>query len=178
MASTPNLSSNKQYSEGTQQINIRAGELLPDLQARLGTGNTGTLADVLRRDLTRYYYAIESALLKVANTDLFSDAEVSLIVDVQNGTLNEPHTIALIWANVADAVELEDRLAEKHGVDGPLLVRKLRALTPFERTAVADAVERWWQSTHDDQQPELTDEQRHRLVGLIREDRAVDKPED
>lgn len=73
----------------------------------------------------------------------FSEGEASLICDANNGTIWEAHTLALLWANVADAIRLNG-LEEKWGVDGDALVRKLQGLTPGQGAAVVDACERFW----------------------------------
>ena len=121
-------------------ISFRPGEVRDDLIARTDDGaddETGKrLSETARRDLERYYTLLRMSL------PTFTVAEASLLCDAMNGTITEPHTASLLWANVADA--LDDGLAEKWDVDGEALVRRLRALSPFEQLAVADACERFW----------------------------------
>lgn len=145
---------------GTAQVNFRAGELQDDLEARTEAGQG--LALTAKRDLERYYCQLKLAL------PTFSEAEASLIVDVQNGTMVEPHTAGFLWANVADA--LDDGYAEKWQVDGPALVARLRNLTPFEALAVADACERFWRGPYRREGP-LGDALR--AVGLVKREQAV-----
>lgn len=143
---------------GTRQINLRAGALTPALEAR--STSSQSLGQTAARDLERYYALLATTLARI---DL-STGEASLIVDALNGTLTEPHTASLLWAQIADA--LDDGLAEKWEVDGTALVARLRQFTPFEALAVADAAERFWNSTQT--QPEMFHGDRLRLVGLVR----------
>lgn len=136
------------------QVNFRAGDLEPALRAR-----GESLALVARRDLTRYYHALSEAL------PTFAPNEALLMADALNGTLIEPHTARLVWAEIDDAVRL-DGLAVKWGVDGPALIRRLRDdLTPFERLSVCDAVERAWRVTEQDA---IDMGEALRRVGLVR----------
>lgn len=138
-ARKPNADGQRAGGYGSPQIHFRAGDLLAALAARTGP-RQGTLSGAARRDLDRYYrmlhLALSSARLRL------TVAEASLVVDVLNGTLTEPHTASLLYAEVAEA--LEDGVAEKWGVDGPGLVTRLQALTAFEALALADAAERFW----------------------------------
>lgn len=143
-------------------ISFRPGEIKDDLIARTRGGTedaTGKwLSQIAQRDLERYYYLLRVSL------PTFTVNEAQLICDVMNGTITEPHTASLLWANVADA--LEDGYAEKWSVDGDALVKRLRALTPFEQLAVADAVERFWRRVGAG--IDETNEERVRAVGLVR----------
>ena len=132
---------------------FRPGELETPLAAR--SGGTLSPALVAKRDLERYYDMLRRAL------PAFSEAEASLIVDACNGWLVEPHSAPLLWAEVDDAIR-SDGLATKWGVDGPALVARLRALTPFEALAVCDSVERFWRH------PEIPTDENLRRVGLVR----------
>lgn len=144
---------------GTPQVNFRAGEMLPDLEARTAR-SSGGLAVTASRDLERYYYHLKMAL---ASVTLTTD-QAQLIVDVMNGTITEPHTASLLWASVSDA--LDDGLAEKWDVDGLNLVNMLRHLPPFTALAIADACERFWNRVAAGR--EETNEERLRAVGLLR----------
>jgi hypothetical protein len=146
-------------------VTFNPGELEDDLLARVDTlpPDRAGMSRVGQRDLARYYYHINLALSHLT----FTQAEASLIVDVMNGTLTEPHTAALLWASVDDA--LEDGYAAKWGVDGKqaqALVARLRALTPFESLAICDACERFWNRVAAGR--EETNEERLRAVGLLR----------
>jgi hypothetical protein len=113
-------------------------------------------ATAIPRDLGRYYEIMRRDLPVV------SEAEASLLVDALNGARHvEPSTIALLWAEIADACE--DGLAEKWGVDGAAFVARLRELDYAQCVAVVDAVERYWRGPYhvDDVAARL------REVGLI-----------
>lgn len=145
-------------NQGTQLIAFRAGDLLAHLDARTYTSMADSVSEVAKRDLDRYYDMLARSL------PTFTVAEASLICDALNGSLLQPASAPLLWAEISDA--LDDGLAEKWGVDGPALVARLRLLTPFQALAVEDAVERWWRSTRDE--PDLSHEERHRRVGLVK----------
>ncbi len=93
---------------------------------------------VAERDLVRYYALLNETL----KTITLSEGEASLICDVLNSTLMEPHTMKYVWVEVEDS--LPDGTAEQWGVDGPALVAMLRGLTYAQAAAVVDAAERWW----------------------------------
>lgn len=114
-----------------------------DLQQRCDMPTDARATQIAARDLDRYYTLLQRAMPK------FSEPEASLIVDALNGTLSEPHTAHLLWAEIDDAIQL-DQLDKKWGVDGPALVQRLRSLSPFEAMAVVDAAERFWLSPNED----------------------------
>ncbi len=136
------------------RIEFRAGPVAGPISDRTGTISEGLVA---RRDLERYYALLDHELARVE----LSEAEASLICDALNGTLMDPHSYRLLWAEVADAVRL-DGLDAKWGVDGDALVERLRALSPGAMMAVVDAVERFWLS------PNPLGENLRR-VGLVRD---------
>lgn len=154
---SPNIRDDK---SAENLIQFRAGDtLLLDIQARDEGHGAGPTA---RRDLERYYYMIRSS------TPAFSEAEARLLVDALSGIITEPHTAHLLWAVVDDAIRL-GRLDEKWGVDGWALVQRLRHdLTPFEALAIADAVERVWNSMADAKAASITDVMLR--VGLLQDD--------
>lgn len=92
---------------------------------------------IAARDLERYY-----ALL-TASAPKFRQSEAMLIADALNGSLNEVHSMRLLWASIQEAIEY-DGLDQKWGVDGAALVARLRALSLAEIYAVTDAIERAW----------------------------------
>lgn len=128
-----------------------------------------SLGMVAARDLGRYHDVLRRELARVA----LSEAEAWLLVDVGNGTRWERHSIPLLWAEVADAIDGEG-LAEKwqlageghtpaeHFEAGSRLIAKLRALTPAQAVAVVDAIERAWAA---EQIPAMRE--RVRAVGLV-----------
>lgn len=116
------------------QIYFRAGALAPALDAR--HDSPGLAAKTL---LERTVPLLDR---EVERLDL-SENEWMLVRDATNGWLAEPHTIPLLWAEVADAIA-HDGLDRTWGVDGAALVGKLRALSPLQALAVVDATDRWW----------------------------------
>lgn len=156
-------------TESRLLISFRPGEIKDDLTTRTDHGAedaTGKLlSQTAQRDLERYYYLLRASL------PIFSVNGALLICDVMNGTITEPHTASLLWANVADALDIDDPretppLAEKWQMDGDELVARLRKLTPFEQIAVADAAERFWNRVSSG--IDESNEERARAVGLVR----------
>lgn len=125
--------------------------IMAQIAARQFTYSRGLTA---ARDLARYYYLLEQELPTITLTE----AEALLIVDVLHAADYEPHTMKYIWAEVADA----GQAFAQYGVSSTTLIPKLRALTPAQQFAIADAVERFWIDT-----PTATAE-RLREVGLLR----------
>ncbi len=136
----------------TPQISLRVGSLGPALQARGGEN-----AETVRTLAERYLYALQQELRAVSLTE----AEALLILDAANGTLWEPHSAGLLWAEVDDS--LADGLAEKWDVDGPALVAKLKALTYTQSLAVVDACEVWGRQYSQNEDRKMT----LHAVGLV-----------
>lgn len=136
-------------------IAFRDREVEDQLRQRASAGRSP--AQVAARDLARYYALLHRSL------PAFSAPDASLIVDACNGWFVEPHSAPLLWAEVADAISL-DGLDAKWGVDGPALVARLRALTPFEALAVCDAIERAWKHLGAGEDIAAT----LRAIGLVR----------
>src|SRR5262245_42431751 len=88
-------------------------------------------------DLERYYDLLQRSMPRLAAN------EWKLGFDVANGTLWEGSSMGLIWAEVADAIRL-DQVDRKWEVDGAVLVEKLRGLPEASRWAVVDTAERFW----------------------------------
>lgn len=142
---------------GTLQIRFRAGPMEPAILARCRDEDEAN--ELVRRDQDRYYALLARELRGVALTE----GEAGLLCDIGNGTLWEPASIPLLWAEVADALAASPELAAKWGVGGDSLVERLRRLTVGQCYAVADAVERYWRLPHaDDLLAQL------RAVGLVR----------
>lgn len=141
-------------SEGTQQIAFRAGPLAGPLAERAFGDESVSL--VAKRDLERYYEALRRELATVR----LSRDEALLICDACNGTLFEPHSVPLLWAEIDEAIRAAG-LAQKWGVDGEALVTNLRDLSYAQALAVVDAVERFWRLEVTDFDPAL------RAVGLL-----------
>jgi len=143
------------------RIEFRAtrSRLGDELRRRAPAQQNGNLTQVATRDLERYYHALQEALKTVELTE----REAILLCDACNGLLVEPHTVQLLWAQVADAIRL-DGLDRKWGVDGEALVARLRNYSYWQQLAITDAVERWWAlADKSDRAASL------REVGLVKE---------
>lgn len=138
----------KKKKAGTPRVEFRAGTIKAELAARGDRPAFGLLA---RRDLERYYHALEVALRGVE----LERQEALLLCDALNGTLIDVHTVPLLPDEIEDAAAPVERgglgLGEKWLGLGPegraraaALVEKLRSLSYVELLAILDAVERWW----------------------------------
>lgn len=145
-----------------------APALLAALRARARPGADRGELSAQARECLEYHFAALAA--ELATVDL-TEGEALLIMDSLNGVLTEPHTVSLLWANVADSIH-GDGLDSKWGVDGPSLVAKLRALTYSQALAIADAATRWWhiQQDYADRSESL------RVVGLLKVSRSNLEP--
>lgn len=129
------------------------GKGTPTITFRVGTGPLLAALDdrdykheshrneVARRDLLRYYDSLARSL---ATVDL-SEAEASALCDANNGTIWEPWSVSLLWANIADT----PGLGEKWGVDTEVLISKIRGWDYHQALAVVDAIERFWVQCED-----------------------------
>lgn len=127
---------------GTPPVWFRVGEeLLPHLQQRARDDSSPALSAAAKTALERYIAIMEDERRRL---DL-SEAEWHLIADATNGTIWEPYSIPLLWAEIDDAIKL-DGLDKKWAVDGPALVAKLRGLDLAGKVAIIDAVERFWRA--------------------------------
>lgn len=104
----------------------------------------GPLSSAINRVADRYY-----ELVRRSRIDL-PQPELDAVRDALNGWLAEP--AATIAGGPALEVEdaLPDGLAERHGIDGPALVAKLRGLTYAQEIALVDAVEQYWRTVADE----------------------------
>lgn len=134
--------------ETVAPVVFRGIEIEADLNQR-----GDALGLVAKRDLERYYTLLRDEFATLRLTE----AEASLLCDVCNGTIWEPHTMRLLWAQIADA---EPELFEKWGVDQAPFISRLRQLTPGQTFAIVDAIERFWRAPNE---PD-----RLRAVGLVR----------
>ncbi len=135
------------------KISITLRDLvLAEIDSR-GERGEANRSGVITRDLDRYYESLRRA--RISLRDIFSEAELSAILDNLNGVWHaEPFSISLIYANVADGIELEG-LDKKWKVDGKALIEKLRDLSFTESCALADAAERWWNRVAAGEQPKF-----------------------
>ena len=106
--------------------------------AQAALGDPESLSGVINRTVDRYRETVRRS-----RYDL-QPAELDAVCDALQSWLAEP--AATIANGPALEVEdaLRDGLAERHGIDGPLLVMKLRMLTFAQEVALVDAVERYW----------------------------------
>jgi hypothetical protein len=120
-------------------------------QARSGEEQSYDRSAVIARSLDRYFYALAAA--RRGLRERFSAAEQGLIIDVLNGTLiASPCAIGFLEHEVAAGII--DGLAERWHVDGPALVKKLKALSYAEKLALIDAAERWLNRAGRGEQPQ------------------------
>jgi hypothetical protein len=123
-------------------INFRLQAGLPQhIEQRVTAGLTGSL--VARRDLGRYYALLDAAL----GTVHLSTAEAALVCDAVGSAAADQY--AFVWAAVADGIRARG-LEAKWSVDGAALIDRLRALSPGQALALADAVERFWVVSRQD----------------------------
>jgi hypothetical protein len=122
------------------RVSMRLGELAPLVDARAEDETNEGRAQAMRVMVERYNWLVYSAA-----RPRFSVPEWRLVCDALNGSMfrDRPDSLGFLWAQVADAITLNgaDR---KWEVDGPALVKRLRALTPGELIATVDVVERFW----------------------------------
>ena len=116
-------------------------------QDEQSTDRSATIA----KSLDRYFYALAAARRDLRSR--FSSGEQGLILDVANDCLfSSPCAVGFIEHEVAAGIA--DGLAERWQVDGPALVKKLKALSYVEKLALIDAAERWLNRTARGEQPE------------------------
>jgi hypothetical protein len=118
------------------KIQFRPGPLEVPLAARADASTSP--AQIVQRDLSRYYEALALALGSVT----LSSNEAGALVDLLNGTLISLPTAQLLAAELEDG--LEDGLAQKWEFDGPDLLARVAGWSLIQRLAVCDAVERFW----------------------------------
>lgn len=97
-------------------------------------------------------------------------AEARALADVVNGWWAEAGDLRYLWAEVADAVQL-DGLARRWGVDGDALVARLRALPRASQIAVALKLRAAWRRADGDE-PATSIDEALRAVGLVADDEA------
>jgi len=110
-------------------------------QARSGEEQSYDRSAVIARSLDRYFYALAAA--RRGLRERFSKSELGLLLDVANWALfASPCAVGFLEHEVAAAIV--DGAAERWHVDGPALMKKLKALSYVEKLALIDAAERWW----------------------------------
>jgi len=121
--------------------------VLAELDARAEPGSedsrvTHGRSSVVREMLDDYLALLAHTRRELRRRQLFSDGELSALVDALNGLKHTPGIIGELAINIEDA--LPDGIAEKWSIDGKALVEKLQALTPTEEITILDAAARWW----------------------------------
>ena len=118
---------------------------------------------VLRRDLLRYYRLLNAAL----QTTAFTRREAELIVDAcRHGA---KHGLVLeITRQIQD-----EQLDLRHQVNVDQLIAKLEQLSDLQRTAVLDAVERYWIEVDRPKEPGEA-ETTVKAVGLVHSPQRAD----
>jgi hypothetical protein len=118
-----------------------------ELEARVGTGARTSPDLIARRELERYYLALDAELRAVNLTE----REALLLCDLLNGSVisadlpdvPEVSSPAAIRYELYDAIRL-DRIDGKWNVDGAGLLRRVEGWSYTQSLAVRDAVTRWW----------------------------------
>ena len=105
----------------------------------------GNLSGAIDKHLRRLWALCDIALSQLHNR--FSQTEMSLIIDVLNGTIMPEEAIrhwpALLAQDVEDGCRL-DGLDKKWGVDASALSSKVESLTTLEGVALVMFAERFW----------------------------------
>jgi hypothetical protein len=117
----------------------------PQLLAEIS--ERGTVSEVIRESLERYYYLLARARAGLAGR--FTAGELGLLCDLSNGTIWQAWSLDMSSAQVEDAGEAS---WDKWGVDSKALVAKLNGLSLVEHAALIDATERFWQANGTDAQ--------------------------
>lgn len=140
-----------------QPISFASRDLERELAARTEADSQAARSLTAKRDLERYYETLRRSL------PTFTEQEATLIVDALNGTILEPNTVTLLWANVDDHNRLYDGSLP---MDVAALVARLRGLSYAECMALADAVERFWSAAN--QRDSMTLADGLRTVGMVK----------
>lgn len=116
---------------------IRPAPILEEAIANNGGGNG--LSHRLAQIGDRYL-----ELLRRTDLPVLTEAEMSALRDVNNGTWHEPAAMirGALWLGIEDS--LPDGIAEKWGIDGPALVKKLRGLSFAQEIKLVEGIEKWW----------------------------------
>jgi hypothetical protein len=115
-------------------ISDAAAEWYPSLFSNLHAGATYIL-EALPRLYQRTLYEMKG---------VFSEGELSLMIDVMNGTMLTPQLAGQqIGANVSDGIAL-DHLDKKWEIDGKALNEKLAGLSPFQLACLEIRASGFW----------------------------------
>jgi len=100
-----------------------------------------TLSDGVREVAGRYLSILDVARRELR--DILTGPELSLLTDIHNGTIWEPHTIDVIRWSAGDA---EPSYFDRWEVDRAALLAKLGNLDIAQCAALVDAIERFWRA--------------------------------
>jgi len=100
------------------------------------------VSESIREALSRYYYMLGIARSEIRDT--FTTDELSLLCDICNGTIFEPHSLNALGQSVLDA---EDDYFERWSVDRRKLYSSVGRLDLLQDAALVDAIERYWQAS-------------------------------
>lgn len=127
----------------TNKFSIYASEPLLAALSALGDRDDGNRSARINVVCERYLAIVADELKRLK----FSKGEWCAIMDANNGAQVYLGGAALfpsmIWANVHDSPELED----KWKIDQAALVRRLQALPPSSLIAIQEACDRFWSRT-------------------------------
>ena len=99
--------------------------------------------DVVRRDLTRYYYLMFYTAAEIKLTE----AEFYCICDALNGSISTDD--ALMSARMLP-VQIEEhinfnQMPKQFDIDGDQLIEKVKNMTAAQKQCIIDVVERYWE---------------------------------
>lgn len=122
------------------------------IAARAGQppNTSGAISQTIER------YAVILTRQRAELRKALSADEQALILDAVNGSLFYSYSIDMLWAEIADACEL-DHLDQKWNVDGAALVAKVRGAGIAGQAAIIDGAERWWNRVAAGEQPPYSD---------------------
>lgn len=124
-----------------ERVAFRPGPLLGPLMERAEAPNDRFISQIAQRDLDRYYTALALAL----NTVSLSENEAMFLIDISNGTLYDMVAAQALQWEIEDAIP---DYAAKWEVDGPALLAKANGWNLLQKTAIMDALERFWNDAY------------------------------
>jgi len=141
--------------ENTTRIGVRIQDAALDRLSALAKANETTIGSYLRvmleRDApARYAYLLADGQRTVKGK--FSAGELSLMVDICNGTMWTADTIP--YGVLANCEDCEPSYYERWKVDRSTLISKLNKLSVTEHFALVAALETFWRAVSNGQQPE------------------------
>lgn len=105
---------------------------------------------VLGECLERYFAALAESRRRLLTQ--ITPAEMSLICDILNGSLQDARSARYLADEITDSAP--DGMGEKWGVDINALAAEVAALSYVEKLALIDAAERYWERVSNGEQPD------------------------